>query len=86
MTNVDKLFYKKTCLCIPIVLLIISRIRICKLLDLKVYYLQSLLKHHCISIDCSKRSFYNHKVFLTNERKKVIKMRKHELNILRTMK
>lgn len=60
---------------IAICLLTITGIRINELLLLKVSQLQTLVEEGWIAIDRSKRGFANYKVFLTKERKKLVKDR-----------
>ena len=60
---------------IAIFLLTVTGIRIGELLPLKVGQLKTLLEEGWISIDRLKRGSANHKAFLTNEEKKLVKAR-----------
>ena len=67
--------YSATRTRIAICLLTVTGIRIGELLPLKVGQLKTLLEEGWISIDRLKRGPANHKAFLTNEEKKLVKAR-----------
>lgn len=58
-------------------------IRIGELLSLKVGQLETLLEEGWISTDRLKRGPANHKVFLTSEGKRIIKLRKRDIEFVR---
>ena len=78
--------YRNVRIRLAICLLVITGIRINKLLPLKVNQLQTLLEENWIAIDRSKRGPSNHKAFLTREGKKIIQDRKKDFNFVFLMK
>jgi len=71
---------------IAICILAITGIRINELLPLKVSQLETLFKENWIAIDRSKGGPSNHKAFLTNEGKKIIKNRQKDFQLIFLMK
>ena len=67
-------------------MLIVTGIRINKLLPLKVSQLQTLLESYWIGIDRSKRGPGNHKAFLTREGIKLVNEKKKDFEFLFLMK
>ena len=63
-------------------LLKVTEIQINELLLLNVGMLQTLLEYHWIGIDRSKRGPANHKVFLTQEGRKLVDERKKDFEFL----
>jgi integrase len=61
-------------------LLLVTGVQINELLTLKVSQLQTLLDYHWISIDRFKRGPSNHKTFLIQEGKNVVKKERKTLN------
>lgn len=62
-------------------LLLVTGVQINELLTLKVSQLQTLLDYHWISIDRSKQGPSNHKTFLIQEGKNVVKKERKTLNL-----
>ena len=69
-----------------IFILAVTGIRINELLLLKVSQLKTLFQEHWIAIDRSKRGPSNHKAFLTKERKKLIRNRQKDFQLIFLMK
>ena len=71
---------------ITLCFLAISGIQLNELLSLKVEQLQTLVEEYWITINRSKRGPSNHKAFLTKERKKSIKDRQKDFQLIFLMK
>ena len=78
--------YKSAKLRIAFCLLVVTGIRVSELLLLKVSQLETLLKSHWIAINRSKRGPSNHKAFLTNEGKRIVKKRRQDFELIFLMK
>jgi integrase len=78
--------YQNVRLRIAFCILAVTGIRISELLPLKVNQPETLINDHWVAIDRCKRGPVNHKAFLTEKGKKIIKDREKDFQFLFLMK